>query len=114
RRSRKQRLRSSALRKRVRHDPRDERRVQPREANDGNRLATHRHRVILDGRRPMKEKREIYRFLHVSPRRIFEQLDQYVVGQRHAKEVLAIAAYNHLKRIEYLKYGGDVSIRKSN
>lgn len=64
----------------------------------------------------MKEKRETYRFLHVTPRRIFEQLDQYVVGQRHAKEVLAIAAYNHLKRIEYLKFGGagDVSIRKSN
>src|SRR5260370_6496444 len=62
----------------------------------------------------MKEKRDIYRFLHVTPRRIFEQLDQYVVGQKHAKEVLAIAAYNHLKRIEYLKYGGDVSIRKSN
>ena len=62
----------------------------------------------------MKEKREIYRFLHVTPRRIFEQLDQYVVGQKHAKEVLAIAAYNHLKRIEYLKFGGEVSIRKSN
>jgi len=62
----------------------------------------------------MKEKREIYRFLHVTPRRIYEQLDQYVVGQRHAKEVLAIAAYNHLKRIEYLKFGGEVSIRKSN
>ena len=62
----------------------------------------------------MKEKREIYRFLHVTPRRIFEQLDQYVVGQRRAKEVLAIAAYNHLKRIEYLKFGSEVSIRKSN
>lgn len=62
----------------------------------------------------MKEKRDIYRFLHVTPRRIFEQLDQYVVGQKHAKEVLAIAAYNHLKRIEYLKFGGEVSIRKSN
>ena len=62
----------------------------------------------------MKEKREIYRFLHVTPRRIFEQLDQYVIGQRHAKEVLAIAAYNHLKRIEYLKFGGEVAIRKSN
>ena len=62
----------------------------------------------------MKEKRDVYRFLHSSPRRIFEQLDQYVVGQRLAKEVLAIAAYNHLKRIEYLKFGGEVSIRKSN
>ena len=62
----------------------------------------------------MKEKRDTYRFLHVTPRRIYEQLDQYVVGQKHAKEVLAIAAYNHLKRIEYLKFGGDVSIRKSN
>ncbi|HEV7922617.1 MAG TPA: ATP-dependent Clp protease ATP-binding subunit ClpX [Thermoanaerobaculia bacterium] len=62
----------------------------------------------------MKEKREIYRFLHVTPRRIFEQLDHYVIGQRHAKEVLAIAAYNHLKRIEYLKFGGDTTIRKSN
>src|SRR3954454_7149429 len=62
----------------------------------------------------MKEKRDIYRFLHVSPRRIFEQLDQYVVGQKQAKEVLAIAAYNHLKRIEYLKFGGEVAIRKSN
>jgi ATP-dependent Clp protease ATP-binding subunit ClpX len=62
----------------------------------------------------MKEKRDIYRFLHVTPRRIFEQLDQYVVGQKHAKEVLAIAAYNHLKRIEYLKFGGEISIRKSN
>ena len=62
----------------------------------------------------MKEKRDIYRFLHVTPRRIYEQLDHYVVGQKHAKEVLAIAAYNHLKRIEYLKFGGEVSIRKSN
>ncbi|HEX3580771.1 MAG TPA: ATP-dependent Clp protease ATP-binding subunit ClpX, partial [Thermoanaerobaculia bacterium] len=48
------------------------------------------------------------------PRRIFEQLDQYVVGQRHAKEALAVAAYNHLKRIEYLKFGGETTIRKSN
>src|SRR5438045_7400726 len=62
----------------------------------------------------MKEKRDIYRFLHVTPRRLFERLDQYVVGQKHAKEVLAIAAYNHLKRIEYLNFGGEVSIRKSN
>lgn len=62
----------------------------------------------------MKEKRDVYRFLHVTPRRIYEQLDQYVIGQKQAKEVLAIAAYNHLKRIEYLKFGGENAIRKSN
>ena len=62
----------------------------------------------------MKEKRDVYRFLHITPRRIFEQLDQYVVGQRRAKEVLAIASYNHLKRIEYLRFAGESSIHKSN
>ncbi len=63
----------------------------------------------------MKEKREVYRFLRVTPRRIYDQLDQYVVGQKRAKEVLSIAAYNHLKRIEYLKFGApDDSIKKSN
>ncbi len=49
----------------------------------------------------MKEKRDVYRFLHITPRRIYEQLDEYVVGQKQAREVLAVAAYNHLKRIEY-------------
>jgi ATP-dependent Clp protease ATP-binding subunit ClpX len=62
----------------------------------------------------MKEKRDVYRFLHITPRRIFEQLDQYVIGQQHAKEVLAIAAYNHLKRIEYLRFAGESAIHKSN
>ncbi|MGH9459566.1 MAG: ATP-dependent Clp protease ATP-binding subunit ClpX [Thermoanaerobaculia bacterium] len=62
----------------------------------------------------MKEKRDVYRFLHITPRRIYEQLDQYVIGQRRAKEVLAIAAYNHLKRIEYLRFAGESSIHKSN
>src|ERR1700756_4755501 len=62
----------------------------------------------------MKESADTSRFLHAPPRRIFEQLDQYVVGQRHAKEALAVAAYNHLKRIEYLKFGGGTTIRKSN
>jgi ATP-dependent Clp protease ATP-binding subunit ClpX len=64
----------------------------------------------------MKEKREAYRFLHVTPRQLYEQLDHYVVGQKHAKEVLAIAAYNHLKRVEHLRFGGEdaAAVRKSN
>ena len=33
------------------------------------------------------------------PEAIKEQLDQYVIGQHHAKEVLSVNAYNHYKRI---------------
>ena len=62
----------------------------------------------------MKEKRDIYRFLRITPRTIVDQLDQFVVGQKKAKETLAVAAYNHLKRIEHLKFGGTDPIHKSN
>jgi ATP-dependent Clp protease ATP-binding subunit ClpX len=35
------------------------------------------------------------------PREIFEFLDDYVVGQDDAKKILAVAVYNHYKRIQY-------------
>src|SRR4029079_828366 len=35
-----------------------------------------------------------------SPKQIFEQLAQYVVGQEQAKKVLSVAVYNHYKRIQ--------------
>jgi ATP-dependent protease HslVU (ClpYQ) ATPase subunit len=36
----------------------------------------------------MKEKRGVYRFLHVRPRRIFDQLDGFVVGQKKARRTM--------------------------
>ncbi len=48
------------------------------------------------------------------PHKIKEYLDQYIIEQDNAKKVLAVAVYNHYKRMKYgLDHGGDV-IDKSN
>ncbi|MBL8111293.1 MAG: ATP-dependent Clp protease ATP-binding subunit ClpX [Acidobacteria bacterium] len=50
------------------------------------------------------------------PREIREFLDEYVVEQESAKKKLAVAVYNHYKRIEYFEKNRklDVDIQKSN
>ena len=48
-----------------------------------------------------------------TPRRIFEQLDRFVIGQAQAKRTVAIAAYNHLKRCA-LRGPKKKLIKKSN
>lgn len=50
------------------------------------------------------------------PSKIKSQLDEYVIGQEHAKKVLSVAVYNHYKRInssESEKYA-DTELEKSN
>ena len=48
------------------------------------------------------------------PRRIAELLNQYVIGQDRAKKVLAVAVYNHYKRIATGMRVDDVELQKSN
>ena len=48
------------------------------------------------------------------PTEIKEFLDQYVIGQDHAKTVLAVAVYNHYKRINLKKNSDAIEIQKSN
>ncbi len=51
----------------------------------------------------------------LKPVEIKKFLDQYVIGQDDAKKVLAVAVYNHYKRISHkMKKGEDVEIEKSN
>ncbi len=49
-----------------------------------------------------------------TPMRIREQLDQYVIGQDRAKKVLAVAVYNHYKRIQAGLDVDGVELQKSN
>ena len=48
------------------------------------------------------------------PRAIVDELDRYVVGQTSAKRALAVAVYNHYKRIGLRGKSGDVEIQKGN
>ncbi len=49
-----------------------------------------------------------------SPRDICKVLDDYVIGQDHAKRVLSVAVHNHYKRINQGAKGNDVELAKSN
>ena len=48
------------------------------------------------------------------PRDIAAILDQYVIGQQDAKRALAVAVYNHYKRINAGESSDDVELQKSN
>ena len=48
------------------------------------------------------------------PAEIKNTLDEYVIGQESAKKVLAVAVYNHYKRLNYTKTNGEVELSKSN
>ncbi|MBF0354081.1 MAG: ATP-dependent Clp protease ATP-binding subunit ClpX [Alphaproteobacteria bacterium] len=49
-----------------------------------------------------------------SPRDILTVLDDYVIGQPHAKKVLSVAVHNHYKRLAHQGKTNDVELAKSN
>jgi ATP-dependent Clp protease ATP-binding subunit ClpX len=49
-----------------------------------------------------------------TPRKIYDQLNQYVIGQDRAKKTLAVAVYNHYKRINSGMQIDEVELGKSN
>ncbi len=49
------------------------------------------------------------------PMEIKAKLDEYVIGQEHAKKILSVAVHNHYKRIDSrVTSGGEVELQKSN
>ena len=51
---------------------------------------------------------------NITPSHIKNYLDEYIIGQNDAKKYLAVAVYNHYKRLKYNDTVGDVELEKSN
>ncbi|HAI27257.1 MAG TPA: ATP-dependent Clp protease ATP-binding subunit ClpX, partial [Lactococcus lactis] len=51
-----------------------------------------------------------------TPKEMFDHLNEYVIGQEKAKRALAVAVYNHYKRINFTasKIAEDIELQKSN
>ena len=49
-----------------------------------------------------------------TPSKLKEFLDQYVIGQDHAKKVLSVAVYNHYKRLNCMTDNKEIEVSKSN
>jgi len=49
-----------------------------------------------------------------TPKDIHAFLEDYVIGQQHAKKILSVAVYNHYKRLEPRRTKDDIELSKSN
>ena len=69
----------------------------------------------INGKKKSKANKELIENTELpTPDQIRKILDEYVIGQDDAKRVLAVAVYNHYKRIRNLDKIDDVEIQKSN
>jgi len=77
---------------------------------------------LMRKEKPPREPRPAGELSIPKPHELKEQLDQYVIGQDHAKKVFSVAVHNHYKRLNHrlrqkeqgIATGDDVEIEKSN
>jgi ATP-dependent Clp protease ATP-binding subunit ClpX len=65
-------------------------------------------------REEMEENTHVAGHKLPKPHEIKQVLSEYVIGQEQAKKILAVAVYNHYKRLDLKQNRGDVEINKSN
>ncbi len=80
--------------------------------------------LIIEEEMPEKERKELQKIVNpinkgkgikmIKPKEIKAKLDEYVIGQDASKKVLAVAVYNHFKRINQPASDDDIEIEKSN
>lgn len=61
-----------------------------------------------------KHKKDEVHIPDITPKQIKEYLDKYVIGQDDAKKHIAVAVYNHYKRLKHFGNKKDIEIDKSN
>lgn len=80
--------------------------------------------LIIEEEMPEKERKELQKIVNpinkgkgikmIKPKEIKAKLDEYVIGQDASKKILAVAVYNHFKRINQPATEDDIEIEKSN
>ncbi len=72
------------------------------------------HAQKIKKKKPNEEKKPVIDIKAIpAPHKIKASLDEYVVGQEHAKKVMSVAVYNHYKRVADMTEDG-IEIEKSN
>lgn len=71
---------------------------------------------LVSWKKNLKEEQDSEMLEVKTPKEMFDHLNEYVIGQEKAKRALAVAVYNHYKRINFTasKIAEDIELQKSN
>lgn len=69
---------------------------------------------IIEEEELLNTSKESVNFELLAPREILKNLNEYIISQDKAKKSIAVAVYNHYKRINLLEKETDIELQKSN